>query len=83
LLTHLHGIHAGFVRAWGTAPANIRWQLGIENRSSWAVLDFLGDRYLDHDEVLADRAAHSREMAARLASLIPIEIDWEAETVAR
>jgi hypothetical protein len=75
---HLHGIHAGSVRAWGTAPADIRWQLGIENHSSWALLDFLGDRYLEHDEVLADRAAHNREMAARLATWIPLDGNWES-----
>jgi hypothetical protein len=27
--THLRGIHAGYVRAWGTAPDEITWELGV------------------------------------------------------
>ncbi len=64
---HLRAIHCGLVRAWGTAPDGIRWQLGLEGARSWALLDFLGDRYLDHDEVLAERRAHKRQLAAVIA----------------
>ena len=28
---HLHGIHAGVVRAWGEAPDGITWELGIRS----------------------------------------------------
>lgn len=27
---HLHGIHAGRVRAWGRAPADVHWEVGVE-----------------------------------------------------
>lgn len=67
---HLRALHVNLVRGWGTAPDGIRWQLGLQGSSSWALLDFLGDRYLDQDEVLADRRAHKREIAARLAAWI-------------
>jgi hypothetical protein len=68
---HLRAVHRGLVRGWGTAPDAIRWQLGLEGTSSWAWLDFLGDRYLDREEVLADRLAQKRAIAARLATWVP------------
>ena len=41
---HLHGIHAGRVRAWGTAPDGITWELGTRPRRP-ALLRLEGDRY--------------------------------------
>jgi hypothetical protein len=26
---HLHGVHAGYVRVWGTAPDGLAWELGV------------------------------------------------------
>ena len=69
---HLRAIHAGYVRGWGTAPEAIRWQLGLDGNSSWALLDFLGDRYLDREDVLADRREQKRVIAAGLASWVPL-----------
>jgi hypothetical protein len=28
---HLHGIHAGAIRAWGEAPDGITWELGVRD----------------------------------------------------
>lgn len=42
---HLHGIHAGRVRAWGHAPEAIRWELGVRPRGD-ALLTLEGDRYV-------------------------------------
>ena len=42
---HQHGIHGGRVRAWGRAPASIRWQLGVR----WGrapLMDLLGDFFV-------------------------------------
>ena len=41
---HLHGIHAGRVRAWGTAPGGITWELGVRPGRP-APLRLEGDRY--------------------------------------
>ena len=43
---HLHGIHAGTIRAWGTAPRPIFWQLGVRPGLP-PLLAFVGDRLLD------------------------------------
>ena len=62
-----------------TAPHGIRWQLGVNNGGgTGALLDLLGDRYLDDAEVMADRLIHKRHMAARLAAWIPLDGDWDA-----
>ena len=40
---HLHGIHGGAVRAWGTAPRDVHWELGMR----WGappLLTYVGDR---------------------------------------
>jgi len=42
---HLHGIHAGRVRAWGTAPDGITWELGLRAHGE-PLLRVAGDRYL-------------------------------------
>jgi hypothetical protein len=42
---HLHGIHAGHVRAWGTAPDGITWELGMR---AAPLLRLEGDRYAAH-----------------------------------
>jgi hypothetical protein len=40
---HLHGIHAGVIRATGAAPAAVRWELGV--RAGLApFLTYVGDR---------------------------------------
>jgi len=42
---HLRGIHQGRVRAWGTAPDDVTWELGL--RSGCApLLRLHGDEYL-------------------------------------
>jgi hypothetical protein len=40
---HLHGIHAGTVRASGTAPRAVRWQLGVRSGGP-PLLRYVGDR---------------------------------------
>jgi hypothetical protein len=75
---HLRAIHWGLVRGWGTAPHGIRWQLGLDNGGASALLELLGDRYLDDAEVMADRLIHKRHMATRLAAWIPLDGDWDA-----
>jgi hypothetical protein len=40
---HLHGIHGGSVRASGTAPHDVLWELGLR-RNGPALLAFVGDR---------------------------------------
>jgi hypothetical protein len=40
---HLHGIHAGAVRAWGTAPRDVHWQLGVRPGGP-PLLSYVGDR---------------------------------------
>jgi hypothetical protein len=43
---HHHGIHAGVIRASGTAPHAVRWELGVR-REAPALLTFIGDRLCD------------------------------------
>lgn len=45
---HLHGLHAGIVRAWGTAPRGIVWELGCAPGRE-PLMRLLGDRLL-HEE---------------------------------
>jgi hypothetical protein len=40
---HLHGIHAGVIRASGRAPHAVRWELGVRAGAP-AFLTFVGDR---------------------------------------
>lgn len=40
---HLHGIHDGVIRAWGTAPRDVHWQLGVRAYAS-PLLTYVGDR---------------------------------------
>jgi len=40
---HLHGIHAGAVRAWGTAPHDVHWHLGVRPTGP-PLLAYVGDR---------------------------------------
>ena len=40
---HLHGIHAGTVRASGTAPREVHWQLGVRSGGP-PLLAYVGDR---------------------------------------
>jgi hypothetical protein len=42
---HLRGIHAGYVRAWGTAPDEITWELGVRPGRE-PLLRLKGDWYL-------------------------------------
>ncbi len=43
---HLRGIHAGLVRASGTAPAGICWELGLRPGRA-ALLRLIGDTYVE------------------------------------
>jgi hypothetical protein len=43
---HLRGIHQGRVRAWGTAPDDITWELGILPGYA-PLLRLRGDEYLE------------------------------------
>ncbi len=49
---HLRGIHAGLVRASGTAPAEVRWELGIRSGNP-PLLSFIGDAYVQSEAFLA------------------------------
>jgi hypothetical protein len=40
---HLHGIHAGVIRAWGRAPAAVHWELGVRTGAA-PFLEYVGDR---------------------------------------
>jgi len=40
---HLHGIHEGVVRASGSAPRDVRWELGVRSYGP-PLLAFIGDR---------------------------------------
>jgi hypothetical protein len=40
---HLHGIHPGAVRAWGTAPRDVHWDLGVRSDAP-PLLAYVGDR---------------------------------------
>ena len=42
---HLHGIHAGRIRAWGAAPDRITWELGVRPGRP-PLLRLEGDRYV-------------------------------------
>jgi hypothetical protein len=66
---HLHGIHAGTVRASGTAPDAIAWQLGVRGGGAAPLLAFRGDRRLRaarddeanrHPGLVADQAEPMR-----------------------
>ena len=41
---HLRGIHQGRVRAWGTAPDDITWEIGVRSRRE-PLLRLRGDEY--------------------------------------
>ena len=40
---HLHGVHAGTIRASGEAPSGIRWELGVRSGAP-PLLTYVGDR---------------------------------------
>jgi hypothetical protein len=40
---HLHGIHPGTIRAWGTAPRDVHWELGLRSGAA-PLLTYVGDR---------------------------------------
>ncbi len=42
---HHHGIHAGYVRAWGEAPDGIHWELGTRAGAP-PLMMLIGDRYM-------------------------------------
>jgi len=42
---HLHGIHAGRVRAWGAAPHDVTWELGVRPGRE-PLLRLRGERYV-------------------------------------
>jgi len=43
---HLHGLHAGVLRAWGRAPSAVHWQLGVRVAAP-PLLSSVGDRYCE------------------------------------
>ncbi len=44
---HQHGVHGGgYVRAWGEAPDDIHWELGVR-RDGPPLLTLIGDRYVN------------------------------------
>ncbi|HUE30439.1 MAG TPA: HNH endonuclease signature motif containing protein [Verrucomicrobiae bacterium] len=49
---HLRGIHQGRVRAWGTAPDAVTWELGTRPGQP-PLLTLRGDRYLEVSELMA------------------------------
>lgn len=53
---HLHGLHAGTVRASGTAPHAIEWQLGVRTDVP-PFLTYVGDRLCPRIETTDDAAA--------------------------
>lgn len=53
---HLHGLHAGTVRASGTAPHAIEWQLGVRSDGP-PFLTYVGDRLCPRIDTTDDAAA--------------------------
>jgi hypothetical protein len=53
---HLRGIHAGLVRASGTAPKEVRWELGLRAGQP-ALLRFVGETYVSEQTSVASAAA--------------------------
>jgi hypothetical protein len=47
---HHHGIHAGVIRAWGAAPADVHWEIGIR-RHAPPLLVCVDDRYCSQPEL--------------------------------
>jgi hypothetical protein len=47
---HLHGLHDGTIRASGTAPHAIAWELGVRSGAP-PFLRFVGDRRYQRDEL--------------------------------
>jgi hypothetical protein len=52
---HLRGIHAGLVRASGTAPREVRWELGLRAGQP-PLLRFVGDTYVRGEECAGGKA---------------------------
>jgi hypothetical protein len=62
---HLRALHAGLVRASGTAPAGVRWELGLRAGQP-PLLSFVGDTYVDAQDAqrIASRQGMEDTMAA-------------------
>jgi hypothetical protein len=58
---HLHGIHDGHVRAWGTAPDAVHWELGVRFNGP-PLLRLVGDTYQANGDA-SDAAADPSEVA--------------------
>jgi hypothetical protein len=52
---HLHGIHPGAIRAWGTAPRDVHWELGIRSGGP-PLLAYVGDRRCPDLDLMAQNA---------------------------
>ncbi|MBI3769412.1 MAG: HNH endonuclease [Deltaproteobacteria bacterium] len=52
---HLHGIHPGAIRAWGTAPSDVHWELGIRWNAA-PLLTYVGDRLCTRGSTCEQRA---------------------------
>jgi hypothetical protein len=55
---HLHGIHAGHVRAWGAAPHAVTWELGVSAGRA-PLLRLVGDTYVESADEAVERVAAS------------------------
>jgi hypothetical protein len=53
---HLHGIHPGAIRAWGSAPSDVHWALGIRWNAA-PLLTYVGDRLCASELLTQSRPA--------------------------
>jgi hypothetical protein len=53
---HLHGIHAGRVRAWGDAPHAVTWELGVSPGRE-PLMRLVGDAYVEEEAAAGRRVA--------------------------
>ncbi len=65
---HLRGIHAGIVRASGTAPAEVRWELGLRAGQP-PLLSFIGDTYVS-GETYGSGKRHARRDGSALVAQV-------------
>ena len=63
---HIHGIHPGTIRAFGSAPADVHWELGVRVAAA-PFLAYVGDRLVPPAD--ARRARHSSAVEDRLIHL--------------
>ena len=59
---HLHGLHAGRIRAWGDAPHAVTWGLGVRAGRA-PLLRLVGDVYAPQTDVVEPAASHGAAFA--------------------